>query len=430
MGSHPQPRPADDASALAADGISVGLPEGWTGRIVLGAAGLPVLHAASFPVEANDTDEGEIAKEAIGINGMYLNVRDLGPGGDGAQLPVRLDASDFAASGHLRDATLVVSSGGERFRVMAVSGGEGDPAPRYLDELNATLSSLQLSAYQPAPVQPASGDPVDAFGLHINVPPGWQGGIARGEIHAGDDALDLTITEFSAPDAAAFVTGRMPIRVGPAEFVQPPGGTGYETGRSFLNAGREFQLWVRAPGPEPPGAELERVNALLASFWAEPGDFYPGTVDPATFEAADGWHTGTSGPADIQPDGQATTSWASTIPYRDGGFQFPPHDTLEALPADGIIVLVTLEQHGSLENDPSSRPPRLSDFLDGGFEGISQENATRHITANEGHYSAGMWVLFGREHPTREQLDRAQAELDRLRLPQWPDWTMLTSAAR
>ena len=67
-------------STLSADGVSVELPDGWTGRILIGASGRPVLHAASFPVEANDTDEGQIAQEAMGVNGMYLNVRDLGPG--------------------------------------------------------------------------------------------------------------------------------------------------------------------------------------------------------------------------------------------------------------------------------------------------------------------------------------------------------------
>ena len=32
----------------------------------------------------------------MGINGMYLNVRDLGEGDATASLPVRFEASDFA----------------------------------------------------------------------------------------------------------------------------------------------------------------------------------------------------------------------------------------------------------------------------------------------------------------------------------------------
>jgi hypothetical protein len=428
----PAPTPAA-SSTLSADGISVDLPDGWTGRILIGASGRPVLHAASFPVEANDTDEGMIAQEAMGINGMYLNVRDLGAGDAGAHLPLTFETTQFEPAtfedAPRRRATAAVASGGERFRVTAVSGGAGPPDQRYLDEVNDALSSLSLSAYTPVPAA-AAGDPVSGYGLHALVPAGWEGGIARGQIHAGDQEIDLGISEFSAADAGSFVTGRMPLTIGPAEFVQPQGGTGYETGRSFVDAGRVFQLWVRTPHRRPPDGELQRVNALLASFHAEPGDFYSGKVDPATFSPAEGWHTGSGGPAEIQPDGQQTTSWASTIPYRDEPNQFPPHATLEALPADGIIVLVTLEQHSGLGNEPAGRLPRLSDFLDGSFEGMPLGIAARQFDANEGHYSAGLWVLFGREQPTEEQLSRAQAELDRLQLPEWPAWDGVTSAAR
>jgi hypothetical protein len=427
------PRPPADRPALSADGIGLDLPDGWTGRILLGAAGTPVLHAATLPVEANDTDEGELAKEALGINGMYLNVRDLGPGSTGASLPAQFDAKDFdtapAGFDHLRQASRVVESDGERFRLVAVSGGDGPPQSHDLDQLNQALASLRLAVYHPQSVRAATGNAVDGFGLHVNVPDGWQGGIARGEIHAGDGAIDLEITEYHSPDSASFVTGHMPIQLGPAEFVQPQGGTGYETGRSFVDAGREFQLWARSQEPHPDPASLERANAFLASFRAEPGDFYPGQVEPATFAPADGWDTGSTGPADIQPDGQQTRSWASTTPYRDSGFQFPPHETLDALPPDGIVILVTLEQHGQAHGEPATSPPfRLTDFLDGSFEGISPENGTKHFDALLANYSAGMWVLFGRAHPTQDQLDRAQAELDRLRLPDWPKWA--TSAER
>ena len=422
-----------EPGSLGADGISIQLPDGWTGRILIGSSGRPVLHAASFPVEANDTDEGEIAREAIGVNGMYLNVRDVGAGAGTATVPVRFAPADFAAASaccHLREATADVAGDGERFRITAVSGGADPPPARYLDQLNAALDSLRLAAYRPAAVTPATGDAVDGFGLHVHVPDGWQGGIARGEIHGGDGALDLQISEYSSPDAASFVTGHLPLTIGPDEFVQPQGGSGYETGRTFLAAGREFQLWVRSPDANPPAAELARANALLASFHAEEGDFYPGNVDAATFAEAAGWYTGSTGPAAIQPDGEQTMSWASTIRYRDGGFQFPPHETLDALPPDGVVIVVSLEEHGQAHGDTASHPPfRLDDFVDGSFEGISPGNAAKHFDALLPDYTAGMWVLFGREHPTQEQLDCAQAELDRLKLPRWPAWDA-TSAAR
>lgn len=428
----PAPTPAAGAT-LSADGISLELPDGWTGRILIGASGRPVLHAASFPVEPNDTDEGMIAQEAMGINGMYLNVRDLGAGDAGESLPLHFEAARFEPASFegasRREATADLASDGERFRVTAVSGGAGPPEQRDLDELNDALASLSLSAYTPSPAA-ADGDPISGYGLHALVPDGWKGGIARGEVHAGDQEVDLGITEFSAGDAGSFVTGRMPLTIGPAEFVHPQGGSGYETGRSFLDAGRAFQLWVRSPDVSPSDRELERVNAFLASFRAEPGDFYPGRVEPATFAPADGWHTGSSGAAEIQPDGEQATSWASTIPYRDSGDQFPPHETLAALPPDGVLLVVWLQQFG-IEHAPPAGPPfRLQNFTDGSFEGMPQQNATLTLHAGTRAYDATLWAFFGREHPTHDQLADAQAELDRLELPAWPDWYGATSGER
>ena len=133
------------------------------------------------------------------------------------------------------------------------------------------------------------------------------------------------------------------------------------------------------------------MNEFLASFRADPGDFYTGRVDPATFANADGWHGGSTGQAEVQPDGQSTLSWASTIPYRDEGFQWPPHETLAALPT---------------------------------------ETGPRSFRGRHSNYNVTVRALFGREQPTQEQLDRAQAEIDRLELPEWPDWVSATSAER
>jgi hypothetical protein len=422
--------PHADSEALTADGITVDLPEGWTGRILIGASGRPVLHAATFAVEANDTDDGQVAKEAIGVNGMYLNVRDLGPGEAGASA-VQFAAADFLPGSpccHLRQASRDLESGGERFRVTAVSGGGDAPAERYLDQLNEALATLELAPYRAEPAAASSGDPIEGFGLHANVPHGWEGGIGRGDVRAGDSAVDVGITEFSSPDAASFVTGRFPLTIGPAEFVHPQGGTGYETGRSFLEAGRQFQLWVRTPDEHPTAASLEQVNAFLASFRAEPGDFYPGRVASATFADTEGWHAGSTGPAEIQPDGQATLSWASTIPYRDEGFQWPPHETLAALPPGGIVLTVLLQQYGEEGGPRLKLPLRLSDFDEGTFEGFGSTNGPRSLAGRYSNYNVTAWALFGREQPAQEQLDRAQAELDRLNLPDWLAWT--TSAER
>ncbi len=77
------------------------------------------------------------------------------------------------------------------------------------------------------------------------------------------------------------------------------------------------------------------------------------------------------------------------------------------------------------------QPPfRLSDFEEASFEGLATENGPRSFRGRYSNYNVTVWALFGREQPTQEQLDRAQAELDRLELPEWPDWVSATSAER
>lgn len=422
-------KPKSAGPQLTAFGMSIDLPTGWTGRIVIGTSGRPVLHAASFPLEANDTDDGEIAKEAMGIKGTYLNVRDIGRGEAASDFPLTFAASDFGpvppGSGgvccHLLQAAKEAAHDGELYRVTAVSGGDDPPSDAALAELNDALSTLVVVPGLPQPVEPASGEVVAGYGLHAALPGGWNGHVDRGLLEASDGSITLAIREHGAADAGSFVTGRMPILLGPAEFVSL-GGQGYETGRSFVESGRDFVLSASVPTTPPDAASLEQANALLASFGAEAGDFYPGTVEPATFAPADGWDTGSSGRAQIQPDGQTTMSWASTIPYRDESLGFPPSRTLAALPPDGIVVLARLDQYGRT-NAPAGRPPfRLSDFVEGSFEGLGPENSPRQLGVHVDDYDLQLWAFFGRAHPTAEQLARAQEELDRLQLPDWPAW--------
>src|ERR671919_2979406 len=56
-------------------GIAVDLPPDWNARILIGAEGRAVLHAANFPLPSNDADTGEVAQQMIGSSGqMYVNV--------------------------------------------------------------------------------------------------------------------------------------------------------------------------------------------------------------------------------------------------------------------------------------------------------------------------------------------------------------------
>jgi hypothetical protein len=195
------------------------------------------------------------------------------------------------------------------------------------------------------------------------------------------------------------------------------------TGRSFVAGGRKFVLSVASGSLPPNPATLAEANGALAALRVEPGDFYPGTVEPATFAPASGWSTGTSGLTDVEPEGEQTTTWASTVAYRDAPDQFPPHETLAALPPDGIAIVAWLSRAPGRRSElPAGAPPfRLDEAQTSSFEGVPDDRATYRILARApDRFDVTLWVFFGRANPDSAQLARAQAELDRLRLPDWP----------
>jgi hypothetical protein len=56
----------------------------------------------------------------------------------------------------------------------------------------------------------------------------------------------------------------------------------------------------------------------------------------------------------------------------------------------------------------------------GGFEGAPQYPLCTIDGDRAGQYDVELRIFFGRAHPARADRARAQAELDRLRLPAWP----------
>jgi hypothetical protein len=434
--------------AVVGPGIAVEVPSGWNARILLGAEGRPVLHAANFALPSNDSDTGEVAQETIGSAGqLYINVRDLGPGESDAALPVGFDSPDFGppppAAGSrccfITVASRDVAASGRVYRIAVVSGSDAPPSEAAVAEGNAVLSTLALEPYEPHPPTPASSNEhLAGYGIDLALAPGWHGRIAEcltldtatfdlsgvdltASFPGGPDDIAMRLIEHGGSDAP-FVTARLPPELVPTEFVAPDGEqVPALTSRSFVVGGRQFVLLVLAGSLPPSPAAVAEANEILATLRVEPGDFYPGQVDAATFAAAPGWHTGTSGPAEVEPGGTQTTSWASTVPYGDGPYDFPPHETLAALSPDDIAIVAWLSRgRGSCSELAPGRPPfDLADAQEGSFEGVPPERATYRIAAHLSGFDVTLWIFFGRAEPSDEQLDRAQAELEHLRLPDW-----------
>lgn len=249
-------------------GLALELPSGWSARILVGAEGRPVLHAASFPLPSNDDDAGEVVRETIGSRGqLYLNVRDLGPGETGSRLPVEFRRSDFGPPPpgpgsrccFITVASRDVAASGHLYRVTVTSGSDEPPSAAALAEANTVLSTLSLERYEPKGRTPARGvERVAGYGIELTLPPGWDGRVSYGVLEAASFALSqaagasgplpggpndvaIRLVEQGGSDAP-FVTARLPLELAPTEFVPP--GPGFDervpalTGRSFVASGR------------------------------------------------------------------------------------------------------------------------------------------------------------------------------------------------
>jgi hypothetical protein len=479
-GAAPSRLDGSDRRTLSGLGISVELPPGWIGRIRPSREGLPALQAASFPLPANDSEDGQVAQESIGTSGTYVNLLDLGPHSEDADWrpvsgPVIVERSSLGAPKppqHYAPVVLATTRNlliDGRARRLTVFIGFADVENGSLAEVNALLHSMSLSA-PPEPSDMAGPEPggnaVSGYGIRMRLPPGWNGSVTRGVLQAASfplspgDAPDTARSDMGSEDAlitlfehdpseAPFVTSGFPVVVDAPEFVPPEPGTAVQTslgrargalthgitGRSFVAKGREFVLWVESGTRPPARSTLEALNQALATLQIEPGDFYPGTVEPATFVSAPDWYTGTNGPGEAHPDGEQTRSWASTVPVLDEPFGFAQR-TLESIPDHGIVIVVQLSRTSVApptapdHNFPVLRPPyrlsqaHVSDSWEGQVRDLPEYAILSRVPRGQGQYNADIRVFFGRPHPTAEQLERAQAELDRLRLPDWGGWEL------
>jgi hypothetical protein len=301
----------------------------------------------------------------------------------------------------------------------------------------------------------ASSDTIERYGIRATIPEGWHARLTRGTLQAATVPLgpdvqhaalgrdDLVARLFEDPDLPEFA-GEVehthpdglpsPFTVG--EFGPPesggnnPGGHGLAR-RNFRAGGRIFDLFVEAGAAQPPATAVDALNRLVASLEVRRGDFYPGTVGPPAFRPAAGWDVGASGGGDVEV-ADAAEAWASTVRYRDGPRDLPPSATLEALPADGIVIWVGVDRDNRFPPDvPASArsvavPLQLADASGpSSYEGDVRQTSVARLWGRVGdELDVDLWVFFGRPDPSADQRSRAQAMLDRLDLPDWGAWEL------
>jgi len=141
----------------------------------------------------------------------------------------------------------------------------------------------------------------------------------------------------------------------------------------------------------------------------------------AVFAALAGWHVG-AGQVHACPGVPASrcttvAAFASTAPLRDCA-ECVPHRTISTLPPNGIVLQVLLSREQPAPAKPSlAWPPHITPASLTGIEGVSNRYGVYQLFARVGDgEEAYVWAFFGRAHPTRAQIDEANAELATTRL--------------
>jgi hypothetical protein len=145
---------------LAAHGIRVELPRGWSGRTFARSDGAATLHVGNFAVALNDGEFGDRSTEAMPAGGVFAALTEYLPGpglraGHGlyapTRLPLPLDPSAFSAQrlAHARPgqagAQHFFTISGRPFCLYAVLSGDRSTRRRQLAELGHVLRSLRIS---------------------------------------------------------------------------------------------------------------------------------------------------------------------------------------------------------------------------------------------------------------------------------------------
>ncbi len=202
-----------------------------------------------------------------------------------------------------------------------------------------------------------AGTVVSGHGIAVTLPSGWHVVVLRGrtEIQNYDGNRDPrvgNVRAFLDEFSQAFANDGMPypkldgaLRIHPGDYPSATFATEADqrrdisgAARFFTESGRRFELLVQYGGKPAPQSTVSELNHVLATVAIQPGDFYPGTLDPPTFSRIRGWAVGRDAPTHARPEGDQLCAWASTIPYRDPQACPIPSYTIDALPHTGIVI--------------------------------------------------------------------------------------------
>jgi hypothetical protein len=93
---------------LAAHGLRIELPRGWSGRVFSRSAGGATLHAGDFQLPLEDGEFGDRSTDLMPCGGSFLALTEYRPGGGlepgtglfaSRRIPLPLDPTSFSATG-------------------------------------------------------------------------------------------------------------------------------------------------------------------------------------------------------------------------------------------------------------------------------------------------------------------------------------------
>ena len=148
-------------TVLAAHGLRIELPRGWSGRVFKRPAGGATLHAGDFQLPLDDGEFGDASTGLMPAGASFLALTEYRPGaglepGKGLfasrRIPTSLDPTTFSARGlaHPRPdqagAQHFFTAAGRPFCLYVVISGPRGERRRQLAVLGVVLRSLRISS--------------------------------------------------------------------------------------------------------------------------------------------------------------------------------------------------------------------------------------------------------------------------------------------